>query len=63
MPTYLRLECSGCGDTETGTVRLNRLAGQTVAAAVPEGWVWSDPYTYCTYCATCWAKIDAPVEY
>jgi hypothetical protein len=23
----------------------------------PEGWVAFDPYTGCTYCATCWADI------
>lgn len=28
-----------------------------VLDVVPEGWVAFDPYTYCTYCPTCWAEI------
>ena len=28
-------------------------------AAAPIGWVWSDPFTYCTYCPECWKKIEA----
>jgi len=27
-------------------------------AIEPTGWIWSDPYTACTYCPACWAKIE-----
>jgi hypothetical protein len=23
------------------------------------GWVWSDPYTACTYCPECWKEIES----
>lgn len=27
--------------------------------AAPDGWVVWDPYTFCTYCPTCWASIES----
>jgi hypothetical protein len=55
MSMKITLECDGCFDVEHVKESLNRAA--TIHSIVPEGWVWSDPYTHCTYCATCWAGI------
>lgn len=55
MPTYLMLECSGCGAKASGRGALNR--AETLAQVTPEGWVWREPYTRCTYCPACWAAI------
>jgi len=28
-------------------------------AVEASGWVWSDPYTRCTYCPECWKAIES----
>jgi hypothetical protein len=71
MTTRLHLRCDGC-DAETHSEpirkRFESVSGRSygfgswrapdVDAAVPAGWVWSDPYTSCTYCPKCWAGLD-----
>ena len=73
MSTRLHLKCDGC-DAETYTERIKKtfvsLSGRSYGlgsyrapniddAVLPSRWVWSDPYTSCTYCPTCWDKIEA----
>lgn len=29
----------------------------SLMSAAPEGWIMFDPYTFATYCPTCWASI------
>lgn len=74
MCTKLHLACDGCGaETKTESVKkrfvsfngnqsygFGRWHAPDIDAAVEKtGWVWSDPYTSCTYCPTCWAKIES----
>lgn len=73
MSTRLHLKCDGC-DAETHTERITRtfqsFNGRGYGfgryhypsiddVVTPTGWVWSDPYTGCTYCPTCWKEIDS----
>lgn len=73
MSTRLHLKCDGC-DAETHSERINKtfvsVSGRSYgfgsyrmpdidAAIEPTGWVWSDPYTSCTYCPACWTSIEA----
>jgi hypothetical protein len=73
MTTRLHLRCDGC-DAETHTKPIRKrfvsVRGRShgfgswqlpsVDDVVTElGWIWSDPYTSCTYCPTCWAGIEA----
>lgn len=60
MGTKLTLECDGCFKTITSTDSLNR--AKTVSDIIPEDWVWSDPYTKCTYCPLCWAGIISVID-
>lgn len=73
MSTTLHLKCDGC-DAEAHTPRIKKefvsVSGRgygfgswqmpnvdEVTAAM--GWQWSDPYTSCTYCPTCWEDIQS----
>ena len=71
MTTRLHLRCGGCDAEAYSEPIRKRFEGVTgrpygfgswrqpdLDAAVPDGWVWSDPYTACTYCPTCWAEIE-----
>lgn len=72
MGTKLTLACDGC-DAQTQSERISKkfvsFSGRSyglgvrqppdIDSAIPEGWVWSDPYTSCTYCPTCWADIES----
>ncbi len=68
MSTRLHLRCDGCfKEAEGGYLRktFQSVSGVGVwqmpdlEKAVPDGWVWSDPYTACTYCPECWKEIEA----
>lgn len=77
MSTTLHLKCDGC-DAEIHTERISKsfisFSGRSYglgqwhnpdidAAVDATGWVWSDPYTSCTYCPDCWKGIvAAPTE-
>lgn len=75
MATTLKLVCD-CGAThETAPIRKSFVSfsgrahglGQwhmpdINAAVEPSGWVWSDPYTQCTYCPKCWAEIEGKTD-
>lgn len=72
MGTRLHLSCGGC-DAEAYSEPIRKhfesISGRShgfgawrqpdLDAAVPAGWVWSDPYTGCTYCPTCWKEIES----
>jgi hypothetical protein len=45
-------------DHGLGGMDLDRLV-ESLLAQTPEGWIMFDPWTYCTYCPTCWASIIA----
>lgn len=72
MSTRLHLKCDGC-NAETHTERISKrfvsVSGRSYGfgvrhqpdlddAVAPTGWVWSDPYTSCTYCPKCWDEIE-----
>ena len=71
MTTRLHLKCDGCF-TETHSERIKKkfvsVSGRShgfgswhtpkIDDIVPDGWVWSDPYTSCTYCPKCWEEIQ-----
>lgn len=72
MSTRLHLRCDGCfKETEGGYLRktFQSVSGRSygigvwqmpdLEKAVPDGWVWSDPYTSCTYCPECWKEIES----
>lgn len=73
MSTRIKMECDGCNaTTETERVKMEFLSfngrgygfgkwhqPSITDAVEPTGWVWSDPYTSCTYCPTCWAGIES----
>ena len=75
MSTRLTLVCDGCFakadrtqliawkfvsfDEKVGFGRFGRVHEPVIGDAVPDGWVWSDPYTHCAYCPECWARIEA----
>lgn len=70
MSVRLVLHCGGCDAVaEAGPlrkrwvpVRVGSNYGTTVIddpePLTPEGWVMFDPYTYATYCPTCWESIE-----
>jgi hypothetical protein len=74
LSTCLHLHCDGCGaETNTVPIRkrFESVSGRShgfgswrppdIDDAVAEGcpgWVWSDPYTRCTYCPECWGQIE-----
>lgn len=74
MAVHLVLECGGCNAAAT-TERLRKefhgINGRPwgfgvgkvndVEELTPPGWVMFDPWTYCTYCPTCWAEIQCPL--
>lgn len=71
MTTKIKMQCGGCFAEKE--VQINRTFNSfngkghgfgivhtpSVDEAVePTGWVWSDPYTRCTYCPECWKTIE-----
>lgn len=75
MATVLKLKCDAQCGAETQTEPIFRtFKGLTtnkncgigvytlphIMDLVPKGWIYPDPYTGCTYCPSCWAKIDGP---
>jgi hypothetical protein len=72
MTTRLHLRCGGC-DAEAHSDPIRKrfvsVSGRShglgawqqpdLDAVAPAGWVWSDPYTSCTYCPECWKQIEA----
>ena len=73
MSVTVKFSCDGCDAAAEGTgsmrVEFRSVSGRswglgspvpvnTVRDVTPEGWVAYDPYTYCTYCPTCWAAIE-----
>ena len=76
MSVQVTFHCGGCDATAEGTAPLRvefvSFSGRghgfgqvrprnTVEDVTPKGWVAYDPYTYCTYCPTCWTEIQCPV--
>lgn len=75
MSVRIRMICDGCfKETETSRIRQEfvSFSGRGYGMGVvktptiddvcdPTGWVWSDPYTFCTYCPDCWAEINTAV--
>lgn len=73
MSTKLLLQCDGCSTrVEIGPIRktfssfnggrghgFGKWHQPNIDAHVDgSGWIWSDPYTSCTYCPECWGKIE-----
>lgn len=72
MSVKITLSCDGC-HVETGPHilphrKFNSFNGKGYGFGVwdhpgiddvqfPEGWLYSDPYSGCTYCPKCWASI------
>jgi hypothetical protein len=75
MPTRMHLICGGC-DAEAYSEPIRKhFVGVTgrphgfgtwrqpdLSRVVPAGWVWSDPYTSCTYCPECWKQIASDTD-
>lgn len=74
MTVRISLHCGGCDAVANDVGRIRREFvsfsgrgygfGRThdrVEIDTPPGWVAFDPWTYCTYCPTCWAEIQCPV--
>lgn len=72
MTTTIHMKCGGCDAEERVPIRrtFRSFNGKghgfgtfhvpTVTEAVEStGWVWSDPYTGCTYCPKCWKEIES----
>jgi hypothetical protein len=74
MGVEVLFQCDGCFKGTRGTGRLMRefvsVSGRsygigsvrpanTIEDVAPEGWIAYDPYTYCTYCPSCWDEIQA----
>ena len=73
MTTHLHLRCGGCfAETHTAPIRRTFVSFNGLGhgygrhqepdidkAVEPTGWIWSDPYTGCTYCPECWKEIEA----
>lgn len=72
MSTRLHLRCDGCfKEVEGGYLRKRfvSVGGRSygfgswetpdIDSAVPAGWVWSAPYTSCTYYPECWKEIES----
>lgn len=70
MGTTLKLTCGGCdakAESKPFRKEFVSVSGRSyglgswrtpdIDDVVPEGWVWSDPYTACTYCPKCWEDI------
>ena len=70
MSVSIVLNCDGCeASTQGGSMyrHLGPRVGHSLylrptleaafEAAVPDGWVAYDPWTYCTYCPDCWESI------
>jgi hypothetical protein len=72
MSTSLHLKCDGCdAEIHTAPIRTEfvsfsgrgygfgvRHMPDIDKAVEPTKWVWSDPYTGCTYCPECWKQIE-----
>lgn len=73
MSTRIQLCCDGC-HAEAHTERISKkfvsVSGRSYGigswhmpniddAVAPTGWVWSDPYTSCTYCPECWKQVES----
>lgn len=71
MTTRLHLRCDGCeAEVHSAPIpkRFESVSGRShgfgswrmpdIDSAAPAGWVWSDPYTGCTYCPACWEAIE-----
>ena len=73
MGVTVEFSCGGCNATAKGTDRLKlhfvSVSGRsygfgsprpenTIEDVTPEGWIAYDPYTYMTYCPTCWDSIE-----
>lgn len=77
MTVEITLSCDGCF-VETGPHRLPRREFQSFSGKgygfgvwtkpglddvkFPDGWLYSDPVSGCTYCPNCWASIVAESE-
>lgn len=76
MTTKIIMRCDGCDDrmeSERVHRQFRSVNGRgygfgqwhtpTIDEVVePSGWIWSDPYTSCTYCPKCWAEIESEVD-
>lgn len=77
MGVRVTFQCDGCNSTEEGTDRLRvhfvGLSGRdygvgtvqpenSVADVTPHGWIAYDPYTFATYCPTCWQTILSAID-
>lgn len=76
MTTKITMSCDGCNATAATSpihkefVSFNgrgygfgrRIEPSIDDTVAPTGWIWSDPYTSCTYCPACWAKINDDEE-
>jgi hypothetical protein len=73
MSVTTTFKCDGCEAVAKGTdslrVEFRSFSGRsygfgfavpvnTIKDVTPEGWIAYDPYTYCTYCPTCWEAIE-----
>jgi hypothetical protein len=72
MTVTVHYACDGCSATAEGTERLRAefrsVSGRSYGfgsvqpvnspqSVAPEGWVVFDPWTFATYCPTCWKSI------
>lgn len=55
MAVYVEFACSGCTAKASG-IRLLR-ANESVQDVAPVGWRAYDPWTWVTYCPSCWTEI------
>ena len=74
MTIDVQFSCGGCEAKATGQLKSNfegfngksygwGVRRETTAQeAAPEGWIAFDPYTFCTYCPTCWAGIEGSLD-
>jgi hypothetical protein len=71
MTVRVTFECGGCDRQESAYLphrQFNAFNGKgyglgvwvnpTIETVVPNGWVYPDPHTGCTYCPDCWAEIE-----
>jgi hypothetical protein len=74
MSVVAIFRCDGCDAVAEGTARLKKefvsVSGRshgvgssrwtnTPDDVAPFGWIAADPYTFCTYCPTCWTEIQS----
>ena len=74
MSIHLKYVCDGCFTTAEGTATMRRsfksFSGRNhghgtidwrelPSDLAPAHWMASDPYTFCTYCPSCWAEIES----